>query len=158
VQYFVLLPPLAESAHSVADLASSIQSLTHDFTYVDVGSIGEELDERAWIAALCLSISKQTYERDTLHFIALDASINRLADIAFAQRSAHRVVQSYVFIDCLPEVFLPEWPDAPVTLIITNPLSTLSQNAKLRGWDVKVVDDVLKLPLVLADTLQNYAL
>lgn len=124
---------------------------------VTLGSIGVELEERAWIAAVCLGISKQTYERDGLHFVAFDGAVNRLPDIAFANRASHRTIHSYTFIDCLPESFLPEWPDAPVTLIITNPLSTLGQSATLRGWDVLLIDQA-DLPVTLAKTLQNFTI
>lgn len=158
MQYVVFLPTMTESPHNFESLLEEVHLKFPEMKPVRLGSIGEELDERAWIAAVCLGISKQTYEADSLHVVAFDKVVNRLPDIAFANRVAHRTIHSYTFVDCLPDTFLPDWPDAPVTLVITNPLSTLGQRAKLRGWDVKVVDDVLKLPQVLADTLQNYAL
>ena len=140
-----------------SQLLGLLKSEIPELQAVTLGSIGEELDERAWIAAVCLGISKQTYERDVLHFVAFDSAVNRLPDIAFANRAAHRTIHSYTFVDCVPESFLPEWPDAPVTLIMTNPLSTLGQSAKLRGWDVLMIDRA-DLPVTLAKTLQNFTI
>lgn len=140
-----------------SQLLGLLKSEIPELQAVTLGSIGEELDERAWIAAVCLGISKQTYERDVLHFVAFDDAVNRLPDIAFANRAAHRTIHSYTFIDCVPESFLPEWPDAPVTLIMTNPLSTLGQSAKLRGWDVLMIDRA-DLTATLAKTLQNFTI
>lgn len=156
MQHIVFLPRLDESA-DISELLGVLDVEIPDLHPVTLGSIGEELDERAWIAAVCLGIAKQTYERDTLHFVAFDSAVNRLPDIAFANRAAHRTIYSYIFIDCVPETFLPEWPDAPVTLIVTNPLSTLGQSAKLRGWHVLTVNRV-DLPVTLATTLKNYTL
>lgn len=156
MQHIVFLPQLDESEDSSL-LLSAIKVEIPELHPVTLGSIGDELEERAWIAAVCLGIAKQTYERDTLHFVALHSAVNRLPDIAFANRASHRTVHSYIFIDCLPETVLPDWPDAPVTLIITNPLSALGQKAKLRGWDVLTVNRV-DLPVTLATTLKNYTL
>jgi hypothetical protein len=156
MQHIVFLPRLDETDDS-SQLLGLLKSEIPELQAVTLGSIGEELDERAWIAAVCLGISKQTYERDVLHFVAFDSAVNRLPDIAFANRAAHRTIHSYTFVDCVPESFLPEWPDAPVTLIMTNPLSTLGQSAKLRGWDVLMIDRA-DLPVTLAKTLQNFTI
>ena len=156
MQHIVFLPQLDGSEDS-SPLLSVLNVEIPELHPVTLGSIGEELEERAWIAAVCLGISKQTYERDVLHFVALDSAVNRLPDIAFANRASHRTVHSYIFIDCLPETVLPDWPDAPVTLIITNRLSTLGQSAKLRGWDVLTIDQA-NLPVTLATTLKNHTL
>lgn len=156
MQHIVFLPRLDEADdNSLFDGLLNIE--LPETQIVELGSIGEELEERAWIAAVCLGISKQTYERDILHFVACDSAVNRLPDIAFANRAAHRTIHSYTFIDCFPETFLPEWPDAPVTLIITNPLSTLGQRGKLRGWDVLMIDRT-DLPVTLAKTLQHFTI
>jgi len=156
MQHIVFLPRLEETDDS-SELLGLLNSEIPELQAVTLGSIGVELEERAWIAAVCLGISKQTYERDVLHFVAFDSAVNRLPDIAFANRAAHRTTHSYTFIDCLPESFLPEWPDAPVTLIITNPLSVLGQSAKLRGWDVLLIDRA-DLPVTLAKTLQHFTI
>lgn len=156
MQHIVLLPRLDEAEDTFGFLSLLNEAFT-DLHTVSLGSIGNELDERTWIAAVCLSISKQTYERDILHFVAFDGAVNRLPDIAFANRASHRTIHSYTFIDCVPETILPDWPDAPVTLIITNPLSTLGQRAKLRGWEVLSIDRA-DLPKTLTRTLQNYTI
>lgn len=156
MQHIVFLPRLDET-DDISPLLGLLKSEIPELQAVTLGSIGIELEERAWIAAVCLGISKQTYERDVLHFVAFDSAVNRLPDIAFANRAAHRTIHSYTFIDCVPESFLPEWPDAPVTLIITNPLSILGQSAKLRGWDVLLIDRA-DLPVTLAKTLQHFTI
>lgn len=157
MQYILFLPTVGESEHDIDVLSKKIHFEFTELKPLLLGSIGEELDERAWIAAVCLGISRHTYERDSLHFIAFDTAVNRLPDISFASRSMHRTIHSYTFIDCLPENFLPEWPDAPVTVIITNPLSTFGQSAKLRGWNVLTID-AKDLLVTLANTFQIYAL
>ena len=156
MQHIVFLPRLAET-EGIAQFTGFLNDEISELKTVTLGSIGEELDERAWIAAVCLGIAKHTYERDLLHFVAFDGAVNRLSDIAFANRAAHRTIHSYTFVDCLPDTFLPDWPDAPVTLIITDPLSTLGQSAKLRGWEVQIIEQV-DLPVALAKTLQNFTI
>jgi hypothetical protein len=114
-------------------------------------------NKRHWVANTALEIAKSTNERDNLHVVAMGDVVNVLSDIAFANKASHRGIYSYTFIDCAPETILPDWPDAPVTLIITNPLSTLGQRAKLRGWEVLSIDRA-DLPETLARTLQNYTI
>ncbi|MFZ9309837.1 MAG: hypothetical protein ACO3XJ_03260 [Candidatus Nanopelagicales bacterium] len=157
MQYVVSLPKIGEQSLNVTHVLAEIHQEFADVKLLPLGSIGEELDERTWIASVCLGISRHSYEGDSLHFISSDNNVNRLPDISFATRTLHRSIGSYTFIDCIPEKLLPDWPDAPVTLIVTNPLSALGQSAKLRGWDVVTID-IADLDHTVAKTLQKFFL
>ena len=68
--------------------------------------------------------------------MALGASVERLPALAFAQRAARRPVLSYVCVDAVPTGQFVDWPDAPVTLVKTDPLllADVTSTARLRGW------------------------
>jgi len=57
-----------------------------------------------------------------------------LPAIALSQRSSRRRVSEYVLIDPeLPPV-TDGWPDAPVTLVSSDPESAAARQGSLRGW------------------------
>lgn len=62
--------------------------------------------------------------------------------LGFAQRSARRAVAGYVLVDpVLPRPgAAPDWPDAPVTVVVTphadEDCRSQALGARLRGWDV----------------------
>jgi hypothetical protein len=62
--------------------------------------------------------------------------------LGFAQRSARRTVGGYVLVDpVLPKPgAVSDWPDAPVTVVITptadEDVRSAALGARLRGWDV----------------------
>lgn len=62
-----------------------------------------------------------------------------LPDIAFALRAQHRKVIGYRIIDGVLPSPNPDWPDAPVTYVLTQhneDLQRQANQARLRGWDV----------------------
>ena len=72
--------------------------------------------------------------------------------IGFSRRSLRRPAVGYVLIDpVMPKVGgdYSDWPDAPVTVVLTQVASDLAKEAslqaKLRGWEVspKPVEEVL---------------
>lgn len=103
---------------------------------VTLGSVGTELAENQWVAAVAMSIARSGAAFDGIHLLAFGETANRLPAIAFAQRAARRPVLSYVCVDAVPTGQFVDWPDAPVTLIKTNPLllAEVSNTARLRGW------------------------
>ena len=62
--------------------------------------------------------------------------------LGFAQRSARRTVGGYVLVDpVLPRPgAVSDWPDAPVTVVVTSDADqdtrSAALGARLRGWDV----------------------
>jgi hypothetical protein len=72
-----------------------------------------------------------------------------LPALATAQRAAHRPVGGYVFVDSeLPapggdgEVPVPaDWPEAPCGYLVTvqTPESPAARQARLRGWQVRIL-------------------
>ena len=62
--------------------------------------------------------------------------------LGFAQRSARRTVGGYVLVDpVLPRPgSVSDWPDAPVTVVVTSDADqdtrSAALGARLRGWDV----------------------
>lgn len=62
--------------------------------------------------------------------------------LGFAQRSARRTVGGYVLVDpVLPRPgVVSDWPDAPVTVVVTSDADqdtrSAALGARLRGWDV----------------------
>ena len=62
--------------------------------------------------------------------------------LGFAQRSARRAVGGYVLVDpVLPRPgAVSDWPDAPVTVIVTSAADedtrSAALGARLRGWEV----------------------
>ena len=94
-----------------------------------------------WTARVALDINAAQPEPPLLLIFSGDAGL-QAPSLGFAQRSARRAVGGYVLIDpVLPRPgAAPDWPDAPVTVIVTADADddTRSQalGARLRGWDV----------------------
>ena len=55
-----------------------------------------------------------------------------LPSIAFAQRTAHRMVAGYVLVDPIFPSPAIDWPDAPV--LVLGRTSMIERDARLRGW------------------------
>ena len=129
----IVLPRLDDE--SVVDLVESLAEAVPNEVF-SVGSVGDELAENQWVAAVALGIARSGAAFDGIHLVARGAAVNRLPALAFAQRAARRPVLSYVCIDAVPTGQFVDWPDAPVTLIKTNPLllAEVSNSARLRGW------------------------
>ena len=129
----VVLPRLDDE--SVVELVSALAELL-PIDVVSVGSVGAELPENQWLAAVALGVARSGAAFEGVHFVALGATVERLPALAFAQRAARRPVLSYVCVDAVPSGQFVDWPDAPVTLVKTDPLllADVTSTARLRGW------------------------
>ena len=154
-QTVAVLPLMTDEPTS--NLEDFLHSSLTEMNVVRMGLVGSELDAQQWIAVVCKRISESGQAFQGVHLIAFGEAVDRLPDIAFAQRASRRIIHSYTLIDFIPEKHFAEWPDAPVSVIITNPLSPIQQSAKLRGWEVQIIEPV-DLPVALAKTLQNFTI
>ena len=129
----IVLPRIDDE--SIADLVTALADAVPN-DVLGIGSVGSELPENQWIAAVALGIARSGPAFDGIHLIAIGDTAQRLPAIAFSQRAARRPVLSYVCVDVVPTGQFVDWPDAPVTLIKTNPLmlAEVANTARLRGW------------------------
>lgn len=147
----VVLPRLDDE--STVEVVSQLSELLPN-DVVGVGSVGSELPENQWLAAVALGVARSGAAFDGVHFVALGAAAQRLPALAFAQRAARRPVLSYVCVDALPAGQFVDWPDAPVTLIKTNPLllAEVPNTARLRGW-TQLTSSPADLPSAIAEAI-----
>lgn len=97
--------------------------------------------EVSWVAHVCGQLAT-TAEELILVFVG-EVSVHAPA-VGFSRRSLRRPAIGYVLIDpVMPKIGgdYSDWPDAPVTVVITQVASDLAREAslqaKLRGWTVK---------------------
>lgn len=147
----IVLPRLDDE--SVADLVTALADLVPN-EVLGIGSVGSELAENQWVAAVALGIARSGAAFEPIHLVAVGETAQRLPAIAFAQRAARRPVFSYVCVDVVPTGQFVDWPDAPVTLIKHNPLmlAEVSNAARLRGW-TRVDAGPGELPAVIATAI-----
>jgi hypothetical protein len=108
---------------------------------LDLG--GDMPAESEWTARVALGIAGSTaHIKPPLLLVLTGAAAAHAPHLGFAQRSARRAVGGYVLVDpVLPRPgAVSDWPDAPVTVIIT-PLAdddtrSAALGARLRGWEV----------------------
>lgn len=105
--------------------------------------------EVRWVTHVAGQLA-QTADELILIFVG-EVSIHAPA-IGFSRRSLRRPAVGYVLIDpVMPKIGgdYSDWPDAPVTVVLTQAASDLAKEAslqaKLRGWEVspKPVEEVL---------------
>ena len=105
--------------------------------------------EVRWVTHVAGQLA-QTADELILIFVG-DVSIHAPA-IGFSRRSLRRPAVGYVLIDpVMPKIGgdYSDWPDAPVTVVLTKAASDLAKEAslqaKLRGWEIstKPVKEVL---------------
>ena len=103
----------------------------------------DEFPESEWVARVAMAMRAGTVDvpAPLLLVFAAAASVHA-PQLGFAQRAARRLVAHYVLVDpLLPPAGSTDWPDAPVTVIITPSADddTRSQAlaARLRGWTVR---------------------
>jgi hypothetical protein len=120
--------------------------LTPGATYADVsGSVVDlsdmQLEAEHWTARVALEIAAADPVAPLLLVFVADASA-LAPHVGFAQRAARRSVGGYVMVDpVLPRPgVVSDWPDAPVTVIVTDGADedtrSAALGARLRGWDV----------------------
>ena len=105
--------------------------------------------EVRWVTHVAGQLA-QTADELILIFVG-EVSIHAPA-IGFSRRSLRRPAVGYVLIDpVMPKIGgdYSDWPDAPVTVVLTQVASDLAKEAslqaKLRGWEIttKPIDEVL---------------
>jgi len=103
----------------------------------DVISDGE------WTPRVALAITAASGEFiPPLLLVLTGAAAAHAPHLGFAQRSARRGVGGYVLVDpVLPRPgAVSDWPDAPVTVVITSDADdgtrSAALGARLRGWEV----------------------
>lgn len=121
----VLTPGSAYTVPDALDLSS------------DVISDGE------WTPRVALAITAASGEFiPPLLLVLTGAAAAHAPHLGFAQRSARRAVGGYVLVDpVLPRPgAVSDWPDAPVTVVITSDadddIRSAALGARLRGWEV----------------------
>ena len=98
-------------------------------------------DDAEWTARVALRIAESQAAPPLLLVLSGAAAVHA-PHLGFAQRSARRSVGGYVLVDpVLPRPgTASDWPDAPVTVVITpeadDNTRTAALGARLRGWDV----------------------
>ncbi len=104
---------------------------------------GEVLAESEWTARVALGIAASAATvAPPLLLVLTGRAAAQAPHLGFAQRSARRAVSGYVLVDpVLPRPgAVSDWPDAPVTVIITpqadDDIRAAALGARLRGWEV----------------------
>ncbi len=116
----------------------------------------EEYDDPDWLARVAIAIGQAGGELAEPVLLVLAGRHAALAPgLGFAQRAARRAIAGYVLVDpVLPSAATHDWPDAPVTVIITSKadddVRSAALAARLRGWDVVTGDIANALPAILA--------
>jgi len=99
--------------------------------------------ESEWTARVALAIGAATGEITTpLLLVLTGPAAAHAPHLGFAQRSARRAVGGYVLVDpVLPRPgAVADWPDAPVSVVITPSADAETRaaalGARLRGWEI----------------------
>lgn len=110
-----------------------------DVPVVDLSD--RDVTPESWTAQVAVEIGSAAPQAPLLLVFARTACAQAPL-VGFAQRSARRSVSGYVLIDpVLPKPgSAPDWPDAPVTVVITpaadDDTRSAALGARLRGWEV----------------------
>ena len=122
--------------------------LTPGSAYLVVGPPTIDLRAEApaqdqWTARVALGITERVDASMTpLLLVFTGEAAVHAPHVGFAQRSARRAVGGYVLVDpVLPKPgAVSDWPDAPVTVIVSPGASEEARSsalgARLRGWEV----------------------
>ena len=114
----------------------------------------DAISDEEWTARVALAITAAAGAFVTpLLLVLAGAAAAHAPHLGFAQRSARRAVGGYVLVDpVLPRPgAVSDWPDAPVTVVITSNADddtrSAALGARLRGWEVLEGD----APALIAD-------
>lgn len=97
--------------------------------------------ETEWTARVALGLAAAAPAPPVL-LVFTGAAAAQAPHLGFAQRSARRAVGGYVLVDpVLPRPgAVSDWPDAPVTVVVTPQADADTRSAalgaRLRGWEV----------------------
>ncbi|MGI9196868.1 MAG: hypothetical protein ACR2KE_05335 [Candidatus Nanopelagicales bacterium] len=106
---------------------------------------GEDPPMEEWAARTALGIH-QADPAGPLLLVISGPACAQAPHLGFAQRAARRSVAGYVLVDpALPRPgAVPDWPDAPVVVVVTPNADadtrTAALGARLRGWEVREGD------------------
>ena len=118
--------------------------LTPGSAYAVAGALdlsGDAPAESEWTARTALAIAAASPATPVL-LVFTGSAAAQAPFLGFAQRSARRAVGGYVLVDpVLPRPgAVSDWPDAPVTVIVTaaadEDTRSAALGARLRGWEV----------------------
>lgn len=112
---------------------------------VRLEDIPDTTDEGTWVARTAIALTaavQQSLLTPPLLLVFAGEHARQAPHLGFAQRAARRSVHGYVLID--PELPAPgsvsDWPDAPVTVVLSEPDADIERDARLRGWEVHIGD------------------
>jgi hypothetical protein len=114
---------------------------------VRLEDIQDVTNEGEWVARTAITITaavQQTLLAPPLLLVFAGEHARQAPHLGFAQRAARRSVHGYVLIDpVLPTPgAVSDWPDAPVTVILSEPDATIERDSRLRGWEVRIGEPV----------------
>ncbi len=120
--------------------------LTPGSAYAVPGALDLSADMPAvdqWTARVAIGIASAAEQlTPPLLLVLTGPAAAQAPHLGFAQRSARRAVGGYVLVDpVLPRPgAVSDWPDAPVTVVITveadEDVRSAALGARLRGWEV----------------------
>lgn len=106
---------------------------------------GAPPDASDWVAGCAVALLGSRPPGPLL-LVAGGAAGALLPGLGFAQRAARRPVGGYLLVDAaLPPTGATDWPDAPVVVVLpagSADAEERSREARRRGWEVLVTDDV----------------
>ena len=126
---------------------------------VRLEDIPDTTDEGTWVARTAIAITaavQQSLLTPPLLLVFAGEHARQAPHLGFAQRAARRSVHGYVLIDpALPTPgSVSDWPDAPVTVVLSEPDTDIERDSRLRGWEVHIgepVDPVVDIIAGLGD-------
>ncbi len=123
-----------------AVLTPGTPPVTCDAPTLDLAS--ENYPEGDWVPRVAVSIGTAAPDFDGPVLLVLTGGFAAHApSLGFAQRAARRPVAGYVLVDpILPTAGSHDWPDAPVTVVLTPAADDDARSAglaaRLRGWEI----------------------
>ena len=108
-------------------------------------------DPAEWVARCAVAMLAADLPGPVL-LVATGAAGTHLPALGFAQRAARRPVAGYLLVDAEPPRVEGDWPDAPVTVLLTlgAPDQDRAADARRRGWEVLADDDLPAALVALA--------
>jgi len=115
---------------------------------------GEYADDQ-WLPRVALDIAAAAPVGPVLLVLA-GRHASQAPALGFAQRSARRAIAGYVLVDPVLPAVGGDWPDAPVTVVVSPQADADTRSAalgaRLRGWEVvdgdpgEVIDRIAARP------------
>lgn len=121
-------------------------ALTLDVPTLDLSA--HDIPAQEWVARVAVAMRASTDALPApLLLVLAGPNAAHAPALGFAQRAARKLVAHYVLIDPhLPAAGSVDWPDAPVTVIVSPGADDEARSqalaARLRGWQVVDADPV----------------